>query len=137
MFAELRARLPIARLLRIASYRERRLAELADRGRLARLREATTLTSTLYRPRHRDTSFLLFSDDVFLRRPLYGLVNLSYGLATSVAGVLTAPLDGGRRLERGAYGVLFSLPELALFNVRKGSFDAATLERHGLLRQEP
>lgn len=125
LFAEVRE-LPGARVERIAAYRETRLRALpADE----RWREAFTLTSRIYRPRPRDTAFLFFTDDVRWRRPLYGLANLGYGLATGVIGVATAPLDGGRRTASGLMGALFSLPELAGFNVRKGSFDAASVER--------
>ena len=81
----------------------------------------------IYRPRPGDTSFLLFTNDLFWARPAFGLVNLGWALGNGLAGVVTGPLDGGSRLERGLFGALFSLPELAWINVRKGSFDASTL----------
>ena len=123
------ARLRIASAERIPSFRERALAELRARepGVLPGLREGNVLSSRIYRWRDRDTRFLLFTPEVFWRRPLYGAVNLFYALPDATLGLATAPLDRGRRLRRGAYGMLYSLPELAFFNIRKGSFDAATL----------
>jgi hypothetical protein len=120
------------RIERIPSHRERALARLrADDPRaraLVYLREANAFTSTVYRRRDPDGSFLLFTDDVFLPRPLYGALNLGLALADGGAGLLTAPFDGGRRARRAARGALFSLPELVFFNVRKGSFGLASLE---------
>ena len=131
LFSQVRSRLDPMRVERIPSYREARLAELRDGRGLSLARESTTLWSTIYRPRHADTSFLLFTDDAFWARPFFGAVNLGYGLATSAVGIATAPFDGGRRLERGLLGAIFSVPELAGFNVRKGTFDAATLGARG------
>ena len=127
LFDQVRERLAVTRVERVPSYRERRLRARQDTSTLGRLREATTLTSTIYRPRPDDTSFLLFTDDLFWVRPAFGLVNLGWALGDGLAGVVTAPLDRGRRLERGLFGALFSLPELTWINVRKGSFDASTL----------
>jgi len=127
LFEQVRERLAVTRVERVPSYRERRLRARHDRSIVGRLREATTLTSTIYRPRPGDTSFLLFTDDLFWARPAFGLVNLGWALGNGLAGVVTGPLDGGSRLERGLFGALFSLPELAWINVRKGSFDASTL----------
>ena len=38
-----------------------------------------------------------------------------------LAGVFTLAVDRGDLLRAGLRGVLFSLPELAFFNIRKGS----------------
>ena len=38
-------------------------------------------------------------------------------------GVLRAPLDRGRTLWSGFKGVVFSLPELAFVNLRKGTLE--------------
>jgi len=129
-FGELRERLPGLRGERIPSYRERRIGELAASGSpmLVRAREATTITSKIYRRRHADGSFVMFTSDAGLARPLYGVVNLGYAAGQAIAGLATAPLDRGRRLERGARGVLFSLPEIIGLSVRKGSFDARAFE---------
>jgi hypothetical protein len=123
------ARLRIARSERIPSYRERALEELRARepGALVGLREGNVLSSRIYRWRDRDTRFLLFTPEVFWRRPLYGLANLLFALPDTALGLASAPLDRGRRLRRGAYGMLYSLPELAFVSIRKGTFDAATL----------
>jgi hypothetical protein len=109
----------------VPSHRERELARIAanDPGLGWRLREATTLTSTIYEPRLRDGRFLFFSDDVFWRRPLFGLANLGYALVSGVPGLLAAPFDGGDRLEAAGSGVWYSLPELFFWNIRKGSFE--------------
>ena len=82
-------------------------------------------TAFCYHLDHNEVDELLelFTDDVFLRRPLYGAVNLVYGLGFSVYGLGAAPFDGGARLHAGATGVMWSLPELGFVNVRKGSFD--------------
>lgn len=109
----------------VPSHRERELTRIAasDPGLGWQLREAVTLTSTIYQPRLRDGRFLFFTDDVFWRRPLLGLANLGYAVASSVPGLLTAPFDGAARLEAAGSGVWYSLPELFLWNIRKGSFE--------------
>jgi hypothetical protein len=114
---------------RIPSHRERVLAERYRSGSRAAtyLREANTVSSTIYTPRPADGSFLLFTSDVFWARPLYGAINLAWALGDGSLGLLAAPFDRGRRVVGAGKGVLFSLPELAFINVRKGSFDAATL----------
>jgi hypothetical protein len=128
-FDQVQSRLRLTRSERIPNYRERRLvAEYARGGRLGvYLREVNSLTSRIYERRDRDGSFLLFSDDVLWPRPLYGAVNLAWALADGSVGVLTAPFDRGRRVKRAAVGAAFSFPELLFMNVRKGSFDAASL----------
>ena len=70
-----------------------------------------------------DSAFLLFTDDVFWPRPVYGVLNLGYALLHTGAGVVRLPFEGGAPLLRGARGLLFSLPELVFVNVRKGSFE--------------
>jgi hypothetical protein len=109
----------------IASYRATRLAEMYrhENGLAVYLRESNTLTSTVYRQRPEDSIFLFFTDDAVAPRPIFGALNLATGVAASVAGVLMAPFDRGHTLGAGLRGALFSLPELAFFNVRKGSFD--------------
>jgi len=130
-FAQARAGVPDGQVERIASYRERALEALYRSGRPAAvyLRESNQLTSTLYRHRDEDGSFLFFTSDVVWPRPLYGLANVLWAFGDGVVGMATAPFDRGRRLERAAQGVLFSAPELVFENIRKGSFDAAGLER--------
>ena len=105
------------------SYRERRLRALADTAAPwhVALREATTLTATSYHPSPMDSAFLLFTDQTVALRPLAGAVNLMVGIADGAAGLMTWPIDHGRRLSAGFRGAFFSLPELAFVNIRKGS----------------
>ncbi|TME78459.1 MAG: hypothetical protein E6I48_00380, partial [Chloroflexi bacterium] len=92
------------------------------------------LTSTIY-PRNTDDSFfLLFTDDVVTPRPLFGTVNLAAGLGAAVVGVPLLPFDGGHTLMAGLRGAVFSLPELAFVNLRKGSFDHVPREISGVSR---
>jgi hypothetical protein len=114
----------------VASHRERELARLLreDPGLLRRFAEATTLGSSIYEPRLRDSTFLFFTDDVMLRRPLLGLANLGYAAGSSVVGLLAAPFDGAARLRAAGAGVWYSLPELAFFNIRKGTFEYVPAE---------
>ena len=41
---------------------------------------------------------------------------------------LASPFDGGRSLRAGALGVAFSVPELFLVNLRKGTFEYGPAE---------
>ena len=91
-----------------------------------RLRESTSLGSSIYTPRTQDGAFLLFTDDVFWRRPLYGVVNLAYAAGYTAYGVAAAPFDFGARAKAGLSGMFWSVPELAFENVRKGSFEWVT-----------
>ena len=117
--------LPVAERVRVPGYRLRRLAQLRAGGSPLgiALRESHVFGSTLYPGSASDGAFLFFSDDVLLRRPLYGAVNLGYAALYSGAGLLSAPVDRGRRLSRGARGMLWSLPELAFLSLRKGSYE--------------
>jgi len=105
------------------SYRQRRLRTLAGASEpwWVALREATTVTATSYHASPMDSAFLLFTDQAVPLRPLFGAVNLLVGIADGAAGLITWPVDGGRRLSAGFRGAFFSLPELAFVNIRKGS----------------
>jgi hypothetical protein len=105
------------------SYRQLRLAALAREEPAWRvaLRESNTLTATAYHAGPADSAFLFFTDDAGPLRPLLGAANLLVGLADGAFGVVTWPADGGARLRAGLRGALFSLPELAFVNIRKGS----------------
>ncbi len=109
----------------IPSYRQATVAALARTGNPAvvRLRESNTLTSTVYRRSRDDSTFLFFTDDVVLLRPLLGAANLAVGAGASLIGVALVPFDRGESLAAGLRGMLWSVPELAFVNVRKGSFD--------------
>lgn len=93
-----------------------------DAPALVFLRESNVISSTLYRRNPGDSFFIFFTDDAVLTRPLFGAVNSVAGLGRSLLGLFLAPFDGGRVLSSGAKGVLFSLPELLFFNIRKGSY---------------
>jgi hypothetical protein len=104
------------------SFRERRVAaqEAREPRWRVRLRESNTLTATAYRPPSSDSAFLFFTDAAWPARPLFGAANLLYATGAGVLGLATWPTDGGRRLSSGAWGIVFSLPELAFINMRKG-----------------
>lgn len=108
----------------LPSYRRQRLDAMYrhENPLLVFLRESNTLTSTVYGPNPRDSFFVFFTDAV-PTRPLLGTVNLAAGLGASAVGLAALPLDGGRTLLAGVKGALFSLPELAFINLRKGTFD--------------
>ena len=115
----------VLEIAEIPSYRRQRLSEMYARENPLRvyLRESNTLTSSVYRPNPEDSFFLVFTDDQVLPRPLYGALNFAAGLGETVLGLLRLPFDRGRGLVSGAKGAFFSLPELAFFNVRKGSLE--------------
>jgi hypothetical protein len=115
----------VSETLEFPSYRLRRLAELREGARDGGwLPEGNTFTSTIYSPWHADTTFLFFTDDVFWPRPLLGTANVIYAHAHAAGGIVMLPFDHGRHLRRSLRGILFSLPELAFSNIRKGSFQA-------------
>jgi hypothetical protein len=114
----------VAETIEVSSYRLAALARMYRRDNAAHvyLRESNTLTSTLYRRNPADSAFLFFTDDVVPPiRPLLGAVNVVAGIGVSAAGLFALPVDGGDLLRAGLKGVLFSLPELIFFNIRKGS----------------
>jgi hypothetical protein len=115
----------VARRTTLPSYRRVRVDEMSRREGAWRawLREGNVVTSTIYRHRVEDSFFLLFTDDVPAARPLLGAVNVVAGLGASAAGLALLPVDRGRTLVAGLRGALFSLPELAFVNLRKGAFD--------------
>ena len=124
----------VSETIEIPSYRLAALARLYRQDNAARvyLRESNTLTSTLYRRNPSDSAFLFFTDDMIAIRPLLGAVNIVAGLGVSAAGLFKLPIDGGDLLRAGLRGVLFSLPELAFFNIRKGSLIFAPRPRESL-----
>jgi len=108
----------------LPSYRKTRLQSMYERENpvWVFLRESNTLTSTLYRRAPDDSAFLFFTDDALPARPVLGALNLVAGLGVAAAGLAMLPVDHGNMLKAGLRGVVFSLPELAFFNIRKGSF---------------
>jgi hypothetical protein len=127
-FDRVRERAPGVWVEDVPSHRERELARLEreEPGVWTRLRESTSLGSEIYTPRRQDGAFLLFTDDVFWRRPLYGVVNLAWAAGYTAYGVVAAPFDFGARAKAGLSGMFWSVPELAFENVRKGSFEWVT-----------
>jgi len=113
----------VAENAEIPSYRLAALAAMYRRDNRVQvyLRESNTLTSTLYVPHPEDSAFLFFTDDALPVRPLLGAANLVTGLGVTAAGLFTVAADHGATLRAGLRGMLFSLPELVFFNIRKGS----------------
>jgi len=105
------------------SYRQLRLQTLtaAEPSWRIYLRESNALTSTVYHPAADDSAFLFFTEEPIALRPLLGAANLLIALVDSAVGCVTWPADSGARLQAGLRGALFSLPELAFVNIRKGS----------------
>lgn len=105
------------------SYRQLRLQTLtaAEPSWRVYLRESNALTSTVYHPAADDSAFLFFTEEPIALRPLLGAANLLIALVDSAVGCVTWPADSGARLQAGLRGALFSLPELAFVNIRKGS----------------
>ena len=106
------------------SYRDQQLAKLYanNAALMVSLREANTLTSTIYTNNPDDAFFVFFTDDNLVLRPVFGLVNTAVGIGQSVFGFLSWPFDTGKNLKSGTTGILMSLPELLFFNMRKGSY---------------
>jgi len=112
-------------VFRILSHRRAGLARLYEEENSLRvfLRESNTITSTLYWRNSRDSTFVFFTDDVVVTRPVFGAANLVAGVAGSAVGLVTAPFDRGKLLRASLRGAFFSLPELFFQNIRKGSFE--------------
>jgi len=123
-FELVRQRYRVTETLTLPSYRNRTLAQLSRTGQdwATLALEGNTLTSNIYRPRQGDGAFLLFTEHELWTRPLFGIVNLGYAAGATGVGVFTSPIDGGAELLDGLSGILFSLPEIGFWNIRKGSF---------------
>ncbi len=111
----------------IPSYRRTRLARMRaqEHPLKVHLREASTLTSSVYRRNPKDSFFLFFTRDAWLLRPLYGAANLLAGVGQTAVGLARLPFDRGETLVAGAKGIVFSVPELAFVSLRKGSLEYA------------
>jgi hypothetical protein len=122
---------PVTERIELTAHRRARLARMYAEESPVRvfLRESNTLTSTVYRRHPEDSLFLFFTDDVIAPRPIFGVANFLTGLGATAVGVVTLPHDGGRTLWAGVRGMLFSVPELFFFNIRKGSFDEVDARR--------
>jgi hypothetical protein len=106
------------------SSRSMKLEQMYQRENALRvdLRESNVLTARSYERSDDDPIFLFFTDDVLVRRPLYGIANLAVGIGGTLAGLAWLPVDRGATLRAGLDGALFSVPEIAFINIRKGSF---------------
>jgi len=105
------------------SYRRLALEKMRGRESALRvsLRESNVLTARSYVRNEDDPAFLFFTDDALLRRPLYGIANLSVGAGAMLGGLAYLPAGDASKLRAGLEGVLLSLPELVFINIRKGS----------------
>jgi hypothetical protein len=83
--------------------------------------ENITLLSSTYRYHPRDGFFIFFTDETILPRPLMGFVNTLAGLGQLGWGVLKLPFDQGQEIKSAGNSLLYSLPELIFFNIRKGN----------------
>lgn len=112
----------------VLSFRKRKLESMrkTESSWKVSLRESNTRTSTIYESNEEDSDFLFFTDDVIWIRPVYGLINLGFGLGNGFVGIFTLPFDKGARVKSGLQSAFFSLPELIFFNIRKGSFPKAS-----------
>lgn len=129
-FSMVQENFPVTSTEVLPSYRKRQVKRLYEQeGAWVLLEESNTLSSSLYFSWEKDSSFLFFTDDVLLLRPLLGTVNLIYAAFSSIGGILALPVDRGTLLRRSAKGVAFSLPELAFINIRKGTFPAVMYEK--------
>ena len=108
----------------LPGYRQEQLSKMYNRevDSWVYARESNVFSSSLYNPNPDDAWFVFFTDDAVLLRPLFGVVNTLAGTSQSVLGLLRWPFDEGRAIKIGVRGVLASLPELAFFNIRKGSY---------------
>jgi hypothetical protein len=109
------------------SYRRLELAKLT--GPVAALAESNVISSRLYQYNPDDSLFVFFTDANVPLRPLFGAVNTGAGISQSLYGLFSWPWDAGKNLKSGATGILMSLPELAFFNMRKGSYKYLSFKR--------
>jgi hypothetical protein len=120
---------PQASIEILPSYRKRQLDRLYKlEGVWALLKESNTLTSTIYFPWEGDSSFLFFTDDIVLTRPILGVGNAMFAAMNMIGGIVWIPIDNGSWFKKSARGIVFSLPELVFFNIRKGTFPAIAFE---------
>ena len=89
---------------------------------LVYVREANIFSSSLYQHNPDDAWFVFFTDDATFLRPFFGAINTLSAASQSLVGLLSWPIDEGRNLKTGARGMVASMPELAFFNIRKGSY---------------
>lgn len=108
----------------LPSFRHQQLKKMyaEENDLLVFLREFNTLSATNYKFNEQDAAFLIFTDNNILLRPIFGSINLIAATTVSIYGSLALAFDSGKALKDGTMGILMSLPELAFFNIRKGSY---------------
>ncbi|WP_394751967.1 hypothetical protein [Crenothrix sp.] len=108
----------------LPAYRQQKLTTLYARevDSWVYARESNIFSSSLYNHNPDDAWFVFFTDDTLWFRPLFGAVNTLAATSQSLLGLLRLPFDDGKEVKIGVRGVLTSLPELAFFNIRKGSY---------------
>jgi hypothetical protein len=114
----------VVKVREVPAYRQQELTKMYDReaDSWVYARESNVFSSSLYKHNPDDAWFVFFTDDAVLLRPLFGAINTLAATSQSVFGLLSWPFDDGKEIKIGARGVLTSLPELAFFNIRKGSY---------------
>ncbi len=130
-FNLVRQRFPLATIEVLPSFHQRQIQELyRQQGARAYWQESNTLTSAIYFPWENDSAFLFFTQEMILFRPILGTVNFLYAAISSLGGIVWFPVDEGLLLKRSLRGMVFSLPELAFFNIRKGTFPTVVYENN-------
>jgi len=106
------------------SFRQQRLAKMyaSENNAQVFFREFNTLTARDYKLNDNDSAFIFFTDDAVWNRPFLGFGNLLFSSAYTLYGGLMAPFDAGKSFKKGGMGMVMSFPELAFFNIRKGSY---------------
>jgi len=92
------------------------------------------LTSSVYEREPDESLFVLYADAPVALRPLFGGFNLATGVLHTVAGLVRLPFEGPTALLAGLRGVVFSVPELAFVQLRRGTrayVDAAEISALG------
>jgi hypothetical protein len=114
----------VVNIRELPAYRQQKLTTMYNRevDSWVYVRESNIFSSSLYNHNQDDAWFVFFTDDAVLLRPLFGAINTLAAASQSVLGLMHWPFDEGREITIGLRGVLTSLPELAFFNIRKGSY---------------
>jgi hypothetical protein len=114
----------VVKIRELPAYRQQELTKMYNRevDNWVYARESNIFSSSLYNHNRDDAWFVFFTDDTVLLRPLFGAVNTLAATSQSILGLIRWPFDDGREIKIGVKGMLASLPELAFFNIRKGSY---------------
>jgi hypothetical protein len=123
-FDSVRETYNVVKTREVTAFRQQELTKMYDRevDSWVYARESNVFSSSLYNHNPDDAWFVFFTDDAVLLRPLFGVINTLAATSQSVFGLVSWPFDGGQEIKIGARGILTSLPEIAFFNIRKGSY---------------